>query len=147
MNYQIAVPSYKRYEILKTQTLPTLDKLKADRDKIHIFVANEEEAEKYKDAIGDNYRIVVGQRGISTQRKYIHNYFADDERVVSFDDDVMVMTTAGTPYHQVGEYFNIRDNWTRKFLGIAVVIGTFDGSKNRKTGEVPDDDIEQVVLK
>jgi hypothetical protein len=67
--------------------------------------------------------------------------------IISFDDDVMVMTTAGTPYHQVGEYFNIRDNWTRKFLGIAVVIGTFDGSNKRKTGEVPDDDIEQVVLK
>lgn len=95
MSYQIAVPSYKRYEILKTQTLPTLDKLKADRDKIHIFVANEEEAEKYKEAIGDNYRIVVGQRGISTQRKYIHNYFADDERVVSFDDDVIEMYEKG----------------------------------------------------
>jgi predicted CoA-binding protein len=74
MSYQIAVPSYKRYEILKTQTLPTLDKLKADRDKIHIFVANEEEEEKYRAVIGDDYRIVVGQRGISTQRKYIHNW-------------------------------------------------------------------------
>ena len=95
MTYQIAIPSYKRYEILKTQTLPTLDNLKTDRDKIHIFVANEEEAERYKEVIGSNYRIVVGQRGISTQRKYIHNYFAENERVVSFDDDVMEMYEKG----------------------------------------------------
>jgi predicted CoA-binding protein len=64
VSYQVAIPSYKRYEILKTQTLPTLDKLGADRDKIHIFVANEDEAEKYKETIGENYRIVIGQRGI-----------------------------------------------------------------------------------
>jgi hypothetical protein len=88
MSYQIAVPSYKRYEILKTQTLPTLDKLKADRDKIHIFVANEEEEEQYRSVIGNDYKIIVGVAGIGWQRKFINSYFAKGERVVCVDDDV-----------------------------------------------------------
>jgi hypothetical protein len=88
MSYQIAIPSYKRYEILKTQTLPTLDKLKADRDKIHIFVANEEEEEQYRSVIGNDYKIIVGVAGIGWQRKFINSYFAEGERVVCVDDDV-----------------------------------------------------------
>jgi hypothetical protein len=88
MTYQIAIPSYKRYEILKTQTLPTLDKLQADRDKIHIFVANDEEEEKYRAVIGNDYNIVVGVAGIGWQRKFINSYFAKDTRVVCVDDDV-----------------------------------------------------------
>jgi hypothetical protein len=68
--------------------------------------------------------------------------------IISLDGETMVMTTAGTPYHQVGEYFKVRDNWKGTFLGNAIVIGTFDGSNNRKLGEVPDEDeMEQVVLK
>lgn len=88
MSYQIAVPSYKRYEILKTQTLPTLDKLKADRDKIHIFVANEEEEKQYRSIIGNDYKIVVGVAGIGWQRKFINSYFAEGERIFCIDDDV-----------------------------------------------------------
>jgi hypothetical protein len=104
MSYQIAVPSYKRYEILKTQTLPTLDKLKADRDKIHIFVANEDEAEKYKEAIGDNYHIVVGLPGIGWQRKFINSYFDKGTKVFCVDDDVKNIYQKGEKKLELSEY-------------------------------------------
>ena len=88
MNYQIAIPTYKRYEILKSQTLITLDKLKADKNKIHIFVANQDEADKYKEIIGNDYQIVIGLPGIGWQRKFINSYFDKDTKVFCIDDDV-----------------------------------------------------------
>lgn len=95
MSYQIAVVSYKRYEVLNTQTLVTLQNLQADKDKIHIFVANEEELEKYKAVCGDDYRYVVGVAGIGGQRKFLNNYFADKEKVFCMDDDVRSVMMKG----------------------------------------------------
>ena len=87
-DYVIAIPSYGRHIELTQKTLPTLDKLKADRDKIHIFVANEEEAERYKEATQNNYRIVVGVKGLPRQRQFYFNWFPENTRIVSLDDDV-----------------------------------------------------------
>lgn len=88
MDYVIAIPSYKRYEVLKKETLKTLENLKADKNKIHIFVANEEEKEKYINSIGNEYKIIVGVKGISSQRKFYHNYFPEGTRIISLDDDI-----------------------------------------------------------
>jgi len=88
MDYVIAIPTYARVKALTTKTLPTVERLKADPSKIHIFVANEEEEVKYREAIGDKYKIVVGIKGISRQRKFIHEYFEAGTRIVSIDDDV-----------------------------------------------------------
>jgi len=88
VTYSIAIPSYQRAEICKTQTLATLDKLGADQDKIHIFVANEEQAELYRSVLRGQYRIIVGVRGISTQRKFYHNWFPEGTSIVSLDDDI-----------------------------------------------------------
>lgn len=88
MSYQIAIPSYKRYEILKTQTLPMLDQLGADRKKIHIFVASKNEATEYRNAVGNDYQIIVGLAGIGWQRKFINAYFEEGTKVFCVDDDV-----------------------------------------------------------
>jgi hypothetical protein len=95
VNYKIAIPSYRRPEILKKQTLAVLDRLSVNRDNIVIFVANDEEEETYRNAIGDNYKIVVGHRGISTQRKFYHNWFPDKTRIVSIDDDMSELLELG----------------------------------------------------
>lgn len=88
MKYSIAIPSYQRAEICKQQTLATLNRMKADKDAIHIFVANEEQAELYKATLGSNYRIIIGARGISSQRKFYHNWFPEGEPILSLDDDI-----------------------------------------------------------
>lgn len=95
MNYQIAVVSYKRYETLKNQTLRTLQSLGADKDKIHIFVANDSELEQYKQVCGDDYRYVVGVPGIGGQRKFVNSYFADKEKIFCMDDDVKSVMMKG----------------------------------------------------
>jgi len=64
MDYVVAVPSYRRAEICKNQTLTVLEKLGVTKDKIYIFVANEEEEATYRAVLGDDYTIIVGVRGI-----------------------------------------------------------------------------------
>ena len=95
MKYQVVVPSYQRAEICRDQTLATLERLKVDKDKIHVFVANEEQEELYRSVLKDDYRIVVGVRGISTQRKFYHNWFPENERLLSIDDDMSDLLELG----------------------------------------------------
>lgn len=95
MDYQIVVPSYRRAEICKNQTLTVLDKLKADKDKITVFVANDEEAETYNAVLRNEYRVVVGVRGISSQRKFYHNYFPEGTKLLNIDDDMAELFQLG----------------------------------------------------
>jgi len=59
-------------------------------DIIYIFVANDEEYMKYKSVIPvDWYKdIIVGEKGIKNQRIFISNYFPENTKIVSMDDDV-----------------------------------------------------------
>lgn len=95
MNYQIVIPSYQRAEICRDQTLSTLERLKTDKDKINIFVASQEQEEIYREVLKDDYRIIVGVRGISSQRKFYHNCFPENERLLSIDDDMSDLLELG----------------------------------------------------
>jgi len=86
MDYKIAIPSYKRSDIIKDKVLKLLEKHSIDKSKIFIFV-EEDEIEKYKSVLPD-YHIVKGEKGIGKQRERISNYFTTNEIIVSIDDDV-----------------------------------------------------------
>lgn len=89
MDYVVAVPSYKRVDICRDQTLALLERLKVDKEKIYIFVADEEEFFAYnRDKVIRQYNIVTGVKGISSQRKFYFNWFPKDTKVVSLDDDI-----------------------------------------------------------
>jgi len=87
MDYQIAIPSYKRAELLKKTTLATLEKYGADKNRITVFVANEEQALEYRQVIGD-YKIVVAKLGLLNARRFYHNYFASGTPLLNLDDDL-----------------------------------------------------------
>jgi len=89
-DYVLAIPSYNRSNILEQKTLYTLINGKVNLKKIYIFVANTEEAKKYKESLDPKKynKIVVGIKGISEQRKFIVKYFKEGQHVVSIDDDV-----------------------------------------------------------
>jgi len=105
LKYQVVIPSYQRAEICRDQTLATLKRLKVDKSKIHVFVANEEQKELYSSVLKDEYQIIVGVRGISSQRKFYHNWFPENERLISIDDDLADLLELGdkklvpTQYH------------------------------------------------
>lgn len=86
---KFVIPSYHRYEIIKTHTLAMLERYKIPKKNIYIFVANEDEYNKYKESINDNeYKLVIGKFGLDNQRNFITNYFKEGKWLVNIDDDV-----------------------------------------------------------
>jgi hypothetical protein len=86
--YVVAIPSYGRHETIVAKTLETLKKGGVPAKCIHIFVANETERAAYASASSVPYKIIVGVKGITEQRKFITRYFAEGTHIVSMDDDV-----------------------------------------------------------
>ena len=85
--YQIAIPSYKRPNILKNKTIKLLEKHNIDTKLITIFVANQEEYNIYVEAF-PNLKIILGEIGINNQRNFIRNYFNVGDLVLFIDDDI-----------------------------------------------------------
>tara|TARA_R100000808_G_scaffold11811_2_gene30021 strand:- start:1932 stop:2711 length:780 start_codon:yes stop_codon:yes gene_type:complete len=91
VNYQIAIPSYKREKTIKEKTLPLLEKHNIDPKKIKIFVASQIEKLKYKESLKNTpyeNNIVQGVPTIGMQRNFIENYYPEGEKLVMFDDDI-----------------------------------------------------------
>jgi len=90
VNYVVAIPSYKRQDILIKKSLKTLKDGGVDAKKIHIFVANDEERVNYEKVVPKALygKIVVGEKGIANQRKFIVRYFPENQYVISIDDDI-----------------------------------------------------------
>ena len=88
MDYQIAIPSYKRSETIKNKTLKLLMDHNIDKNKITIFVADNDEEKIYKQSLGNEYKIVVGVHTIGNQRNFIERYYNENTKVVMFDDDL-----------------------------------------------------------
>tara|TARA_R110000764_G_scaffold35138_1_gene78450 strand:- start:2327 stop:3793 length:1467 start_codon:yes stop_codon:yes gene_type:complete len=84
--YSIAIPSYKRSDIIENKVLKLLAKHSINKSKIFIFV-EESEIETYKLVLPE-YQIVKGAKGIGKQREAISDYFPTNEFIVSIDDDV-----------------------------------------------------------
>jgi hypothetical protein len=89
--YKIAIPSYKREEQLKDKTLRVLEKYQVPPDRVYIFVANEEERERYEKALAGHLynNIHVAVPTIGAARNFIEQeFFSEGEYVVSLDDDL-----------------------------------------------------------
>ena len=88
MDYQIAIPSYKRPETIKNKTLKLLMDHNIDKNKITIFVADNDEEKIYKQSLGNEYKIVVGVHTLNKQRCFITNYYNKGTYLMQFDDDL-----------------------------------------------------------
>lgn len=90
MDYVVAIPSYKRADLLVKNTLKTLIDGKVPPKKIYIFVANKEEEKEYLRVVPKNmyFKIVVGVLVLRNQRNFITKYFPENKLLVELDDDV-----------------------------------------------------------
>lgn len=96
MNYIIVIPTYKRHTIISGEkgTLYFLKQNNIPKEKIILFVADEEEKELYDTFVNkDLYSgtIVVGKKGILNQRHFIMDYFPEGQYIISIDDDIQDM--------------------------------------------------------
>ena len=88
-DWVVVVPSYNRVEIFKEKTLALLKDYNIPKDKIYVFVANEEQKKMYDEGIGSDVgHVIVGVKGLVPVRNFIFDYFPKGQALVSFDDDV-----------------------------------------------------------
>jgi hypothetical protein len=95
--FSIVIPSYKRSQKLKNETLNTLDRFHVEKSIINIFVV-EEEYEEYK-STNPEYNIIIGEKGIVNQRRFIENYYQEGDLLLFLDDDI-------TDFDLLGKKFN-----------------------------------------
>lgn len=91
MEYNIAIPSYKRAETVRTKTLALLEKYKVDPKNVKIFVADDNELRDYQKSLSNSIykdNIVVGIRGMGAIRNFIRSYYKEGEYIVNLDDDL-----------------------------------------------------------
>lgn len=96
--YAVAIPSYRRAGRIGACTLATLDRLRLDRDRVTVFVADEAEADEYRAALDDAWRVVVACHGQGACRQwYSNNYYPAGTRLLNLDDDLdALLARAGT---------------------------------------------------
>ena len=90
MNYVVAIPTYKRAEVISEKTLKTLKEGGVPKSRIYLFVANKDEAVMYEQSVDPRLynEIVIGKKGIANQRKFISKWFDEGQYIISIDDDV-----------------------------------------------------------
>lgn len=93
MDYQVAIPSYRRPAVVAAKTLKMLEAGGVPHDRITVFVASGHEADLYRATVPATVRIVVGVVGLAAQRAFIHAYYTHGQRIVFVDDDISLVKT------------------------------------------------------
>lgn len=89
MDYFVAIPSYKRPDICQNKTLTTLHKYGIPKDKINVFIVDED-LENYQKSLNPKYynKLVIGKKGLVEQREFITEFYNENDYIISFDDDI-----------------------------------------------------------
>lgn len=90
MTFQVAIPSYRRPEMLGHKTLPLLVHRGVDPGCITVFVADAAERDAYLDALPEDWygSIVVAAPGLGPARNVIADHYPAGTPVLSCDDDL-----------------------------------------------------------
>tara|TARA_Y100001963_G_C6792847_1_gene456657 strand:- start:2127 stop:2882 length:756 start_codon:yes stop_codon:yes gene_type:complete len=88
IDYKIAIPSYKRHEIIEKYCFTHLKEAKIDFSKIYIFLECPDDMEKYaKFEKQYSLKLVFTKaNNINEKRNFIRDYFEHDDYIVSIDD-------------------------------------------------------------
>ena len=88
MEYRIAIPSYRRAELLSTATLATLAKYGVNPKLVTVFVADDAEYREYRQVLPSGYEIVKAVPGLLRARQFYHSYFDRGTPLLNLDDDI-----------------------------------------------------------
>ena len=118
--YVVAIPSYKRAETLRDRSMKVLQDYKIDPNKIHIFVADQEQKKIYEDVLPNNSykKIIIGEPGIKNIRNFMPRYFPEGQHIFYMDDDIYsVQETINN-----GDLSNRKDNKHVKLKSLKELI-------------------------
>ena len=85
---KIVIPSYERYETIQQKSINLLLSYGFNPNDIYVFVANEDQFNKYKEKIDENISIIIAIKGLKEVREFIFNYFDEGEKLLCLDDDI-----------------------------------------------------------
>lgn len=91
IEYKICIPTYQRYDMVKEKTLNFLESQNIPKDKIHLWVATQEEYDRYSESLkGTGYtNLHIGVVGLSQQRNYVEQQcHPEGTYIVWMDDDL-----------------------------------------------------------
>lgn len=158
MDFEIAIPSYRRADILRKKTLAYLSEQHFPADKITIFVSSDDEKKTYEDelVLGSYARIVVAIPGLANKLNFIRQYYPEGTAVLRVDDDIrrIKMLQPRPLFPLVQELFEVSKRegcslWgiypvnnlffckERVLVGKVYVIGCFHGFFNDKSVVFP----------
>ena len=88
MDYIIAIPTYKRSQSISQKTLKVLKRHRIPREKIYLFVANNDEKTEYQRNVPSKFygHIIIGKLGLKNQRNFINKYFPEGQYIVEMDN-------------------------------------------------------------
>jgi len=98
--WRIAIPSYHRAQTLKNKTLQLLSKEAIQPWLIDVFVADEQQAEEYKQTLtpGTYGRLIVAVPGMGAVRNFMTAWYAEGQQIVYIDDDITrILYNDGAP--------------------------------------------------
>lgn len=91
--YKIAIPSYNRVDGITKKTLAFLSRYNYPKELIYIFVNTAEQKAEYENTIPKElYGHIISTnqpKGIMNVRNYIVDYFDENDKFISMDDDVI----------------------------------------------------------
>ena len=89
-DWVIAIPSYRRATTLRDKTLAVLHGYKIPRNRIHVFVADKDEAASYGATLDPaTYgHLHVAEPGMAAVRNFITRFFPVGKPIFNVDDDI-----------------------------------------------------------
>jgi hypothetical protein len=120
-DYTIAIPSFSRSNILFSKTLPLLFRYNISKDKITIFLRDEQERKNYGEENLEGYKVVLtGCIGICETRNFLQFYYYDNleyTNVLFIDDDIESIIENKLPIKDLDNFIKeaFRETKTRKF--------------------------------
>jgi len=107
MDYVIAIPSLNRNEYIENKTLKCLRDAGITKDKIFIFVADQDQHLIYQSVDPDLYnQMIIGVLGIVPQRQFISDYFEEGKYIIHMDDDLEEIDLSLTDHTSLDNFFN-----------------------------------------
>ena len=166
---RLAIPSYKRANLISDLTLGFLNRESYPVSKIFIFVASETERLEYAKTVKRHLysQIIVGVPGLKHQRNFISDYFPEGEVIIQLDDDLqgikfldknlrfLDLVLKGCAYLEKGGLFGIMPNDDARCFAekttthLTHIVGSFFMYKNHKDlliNTTEKEDFERCVL-
>ena len=88
---KICIASYERHDTICNKSLKVLLNAGYEPNEIDLFVANEDEYQKYKSVVPEGINIIIAVKGLKQVREFIFNHYDEGEHILSMDDDIEII--------------------------------------------------------